>query len=679
MPPKKVKLSWSEANRASPDNWPDQRVNWRFLNRAQKAYAIKQYNVFRKNNNLPTIRNPFRKGAVGDESRTYMLDPKHPNAKLLPNYAGVETITKATSNVQLEPDNSMGKWLQKQQQFEIQQLEKLFEDPQFSKIVSTTASSLSIGDRPGTSGESNKKRPLDSTEAPVAKKNNLPTPPSSTPSTSTTTSTTEMPTSRPGTGNNEDVDLSLNNEAMPDVAEHGNRGYSGGFAASMEVDRVYVDKPLTVKGGRMVRFGKVHRMLTYGLASDYLPLTPAVTGVEVMTSSLVGIPWDCLFYYLNPGEQASLENGAKAHACHIRIVQRNPRVAFETNASDTALATLNQNKFGLKAIGLNKNQDIRMSDVNILTVQTGFNNMIPATVGLETLASKNTLDLAMYGVAQSNAAFTSTIPAQPFMIPLHYNRYAAFFNTTNGVANAAAIGWYDISKHIDQYDMGAMIGQEIVNMSYKFKDAPIKPQLPFADYLSQTINGVNYSNLSFNDHNTNKEFNQTNITSINNLTTSNPSETQTVKTTTRNNYDAQTSLAGFRSFLPLEKVQFSRNIDSDTNTSEYVQPSVHVGISPVPRLTTTGTTIPIQPNSWTDVQAYYEITATMEVFVPYEHHNTYGNAWHTNTYQVNLADGQVAVPNVPVRFGHYPQAAASALTLNNDSVNKSTLFKRNNK
>ena len=630
---------------------------------------------------------------MASESTTYRLNPKAPLAKILPNYADVETITRATTNKLLEPDLTKEQWLARQQAFEIQELEKLFKDPEFVKAFEATTAnpidtsstttttpspSSSVGDKPGTSGLS-KKRPGDPVKSSSNKKAATPSPTTSTTTTSTLAPTTTTAAANdemvyPGAGNNQDVDM-----GAADIEAHAAgqdaRGYSGGFAGGVAEQNIYVDKPLTVSGGRMVRFGKVHRMLTYGLSHEYLPLTPAVAGVEVMTSSLAGIPWECAFYYMNPGELLSLEVGAKAHACHIRIVQRNPRVAFETNTTTTTLATLNQNKFGLKAIGLNKLQDIRMADVNVLTVQPGSDNMKPATIALETVTTRNTLDSAMYGVSQGSAQFTSTVPAQPFMIPLHYNKYAGFFNTTNGVTNQLTNGWYDVSKHIDQFDMGATVGMEIVNQSYKFKDAPLKAQLPYTEYLNATINGVNYANMLFNDHNTNKEFIQSTINGVGNLTTSAPSETQSAKITSRLNYNNQALATGFRTFLPLEKIQFSKNIDSDTKTSEYVQPSIHVGISPVPRLTTNTTTIPIQPQSWTDVQAYFEITATMEVFVPYEHHNTFQTTWHKPSYKLDMADGNMAVPNVPIKFGHFPQTPLTT-TLVAANEPQPQLFKR---
>ena len=655
----KLKPSWATANRASPDNWPDQRANWRQLSTSQKAYAIKQYNTYRKNHNLPTIRNPFRKAGPSADNPKYHIKEGTELAKKFPNYVGVETITPATSNTQLQPDLSVRAWVQQKQQqaiekFEMQELEGYFKDPQWQQGVLDIlkSASLSVGSNPGTSGE---KRTGDPAVTPAAKKVSDST--TSAPSPATTTATA-MPSSLPGTGDNHDNDI-----AMAE-GEGAGRQYSGGFAVATAEKNIHVDRPLTVNGGYMIKFQKVHRMLSYGLAADLLPLTPAVVGINVMTSSLAGIPWDSLFYYLNPGEQASLPPGSRAMHAHVKIVQRNPRVAFETNATVGDLATLNQNKFGLKAIGLNKLQDIRMADVVVTAVGTAPANMVPTGIALETVASRNLLDTAMYGVAQSAAAFKDTIPAQPFMIPIHYNKYAGFFNTIDGVANVTPVGWYDVSKHIDQYDMGAMVGQDIVNMSYKFRDAPLEPQLPFIEYLSGTIGGVNYTNLTFNDHNTNKEFNQSNITSVSNLNTSAPTETQTIKTTSRAAYDNLTNATGFRSLVPLEKVQFTRNIDSDRSTSEYVQPSIHVGISPVPRLTPNSTTIGIQPASWTDVQAYYEVTATLEVFVPYEHHSTYSNVFHKPLHKVNMADGNMPVGNVPIRFGHYPQVATALATAN---------------
>ncbi|MGS0330163.1 hypothetical protein ACUOOS_25220, partial [Escherichia coli] len=101
---------------------------------------------------------------------------------------------------------------------------------------------------------------------------------------------------------------------------------------------------------------KVHRFTTFGLAYKPISITRGGTGntwTDVfMTTPLAEIPWNRLFMYMNPSEYALLPNGSQVIDLHIKIRQRNVRVAFQTNSSSSELATLNQNKNAIFADGL---------------------------------------------------------------------------------------------------------------------------------------------------------------------------------------------------------------------------------------------------------------------------------------------------------------------------------------
>ncbi|GBM47706.1 hypothetical protein AVEN_205534-1 [Araneus ventricosus] len=104
-------------------------------------------------------------------------------------------------------------------------------------------------------------------------------------------------------------------------------------------------------------FKKVHRFLTYGISYSTLSKkfsykvtqgtaqTTHETDNYFMTTPLAMIPWDWDFFYLNPSEYDLLPDGATCISRHIAVRSDNIRIAFPTNASDTELATLNQNKF----------------------------------------------------------------------------------------------------------------------------------------------------------------------------------------------------------------------------------------------------------------------------------------------------------------------------------------------
>ena len=105
-----------------PLNYPDQRANWDNLNRAQKAYTIRQYNKARQNKGLNSINNPFSK------NDNLMGNP------IVINDDGTETITPRT-----QP--KLPYVLRKQQEREQRELEEkeikeiteLFKDPSFIK------------------------------------------------------------------------------------------------------------------------------------------------------------------------------------------------------------------------------------------------------------------------------------------------------------------------------------------------------------------------------------------------------------------------------------------------------------------------------------------------------------------------------------------------------------------
>lgn len=87
-------------------------------------------------------------------------------------------------------------------------------------------------------------------------------------------------------------------------------------------------------------FRKVHRFLTYGIAYDIIKQN----NWYWMTTPLCKIPWDRAYFYLTPSEFHNLSDGAHVTKCRVQVHCRNVRVAFPTNASETVLATLNQNK-----------------------------------------------------------------------------------------------------------------------------------------------------------------------------------------------------------------------------------------------------------------------------------------------------------------------------------------------
>lgn len=69
---------------------------------------------------------------------------------------------------------------------------------------------------------------------------------------------------------------------------------------------------------------------------------------------MASIPWEYLFFYMSPAEYNRMKNypGTFAKSASVRIRTWNTRVAFQTGDTQTANASLNQNKFLQVAKGI---------------------------------------------------------------------------------------------------------------------------------------------------------------------------------------------------------------------------------------------------------------------------------------------------------------------------------------
>ncbi|XP_049777817.1 uncharacterized protein LOC126175228 [Schistocerca cancellata] len=107
--------------------------------------------------------------------------------------------------------------------------------------------------------------------------------------------------------------------------------------------------PSILDTGNITRYRKVHRFFTYGLAYKVIEHEKVVC----MVIPLAEIPVDRPFLYMTPSEFDLLPDGSRIIHCSVKVIARNPRIAFPTNSSDTELATLNQNKNMITSVGIN--------------------------------------------------------------------------------------------------------------------------------------------------------------------------------------------------------------------------------------------------------------------------------------------------------------------------------------
>ena len=636
------------------EDWPDQRESmyWANLNRGQKAYVIRAYNQARRSRGYAPIPNPFAKDGTPlyqNEDNEETITPKTPGKMKIspinrnainkfiqaipPGHRGplIEAFANATT---LSPNEVLMR-----ADPELRDIIENYDFQDFdqagisgSKKQKTTDTNLKrkTPDTPIEEQETQGKRPP--TEADMV--NRIPG----------------------GAGATED-----------EIASTGaGRAASSGALAMGTGPITTVHRPMNFANSGGLVFEKVHRVLAYGLASTPIahPLNTDAntTGpVILMTTSLMEIPWDKPFFYLSPGEFSSLPKGCYVKSVHVEVVQRNPRVAFETASTDSGLATLNQNKFGVKAMGLNTLNGMRVTNRRYSAFATMGEPMIPTSTAV---AKYDDIDEAMYGVSQSDTGFNGAIPSSCFMQPILMPNYLTCWNTAYDaglVATSKATGWYSLAEHVTQFDMNATTGTKIIEASYKPSYAPLTEQTAFAEYLTgqlgtpnavgPTVSGINFNEFSFTDGNATKQLTRITVNNVNNTIAGNPDEIYSTEPTNRNRFNAEAVTGRLQNF---EKGQISKNIDRGQD-NKCVQPSLHVGISPVPRLTSS--TNLIQPKSWTDVQAYYEIKATMHIGYHFPHHNTHQTEFNIEANDVKMSvDGNVTSGiDYPIRFGHYNQ------------------------
>nr|QOD39527.1 VP [uncultured densovirus] len=406
-----------------------------------------------------------------------------------------------------------------------------------------------------------------------------------------------------------------------------------------------VMRPKTVTTHEFKTFSKTHIVLANGYATTIQghPDTTNFANTYLAGTGLLEIPVDRLMLYMNPGELAAIQKrcpGAHAISCEVSIVQRNPRVAFETAASTSSLATLNQNKFGIKAVGLNMNKGLRVTARKYTAFASGEPMVPEATED----ASYTDIVQAMYGYDQSNILFNTTIPAEPFYEPLAWPNYLCCWNYGNNGTSATRLnpGWYSLAEHVTMFDMSATTGTEIMKYNYTFKSAPLTKQIDPLDYFMPDQVSPDFS-IGSNTHQFGKQ--DLSVGANANITGANEQKIMlsTITTAAYNNEITLTDL--------IERHQQTAHVNANIPKGNTVQPSVHIGVKSVPRLSSLNGLI--RPDSWTDVQGYYEVHSTLVVSYSNPHHNTHYEDFNVGPEAEKMAVVSTLSTNVPVRYGKY--------------------------
>lgn len=357
-------------------------------------------------------------------------------------------------------------------------------------------------------------------------------------------------------------------------------------------------------------FTKRWKFLTFGIADQILNDTTSGAGRLALTTSLAAIPWEYAFFYMSPAEWNRLQDyrGVFAKHCNISISQFNPRVAFQTADTTSTTATLNQNKFTRWALGIRSNGGLYCSDRDYVydssepMKPTGFDSATPV---------QNRLNLirAMYGVqntatiAQHNAA----IPAYATGQELELQQYLTIYAPKIGDS-----GFPPYDQYCHEGNSMDFLGQEILKQSYTFEYAPLQRKHPmvFETALQETsttrvdvMAGTKFEGSWVKELPTSKEGIPTMVNE--------PDLRYTLESTTTTNTD-NTNFESDRPYYKFPMEQNGTYMELSRKMMDYGnQPSVHVGVRAVPKLSTDANLI--QTDSWLDTQIYWIVQASLTV------------------------------------------------------------------
>lgn len=554
---------------------PDQKPNWARMNEGQRRYAYEQYNLalvrrgINHNHPVPDGDQPYNHR--GDFDIDQVINRPHPDeqqvAREIDNDTGDidPSAEEVLGNLPDAPEDSA-------QEFD----ESLLEGDNQGNIdtrYSDMADSSVVTPKRGSSeqGGSNPKRGL----------------------------------FQDGAGSSQ----------LPGTAQ----GQGGNNLGEDSVRPFRLPRPTIHIADNVRYFRKTHRFFTYGFA--YRPL--ASGSMHMMTTPLAYVPWDQLYFYLNPSEFELLPPQSSVKNVRVRVYQRNVRVAFPTNSTNTALATLNQNKNIVYGIGLNK----KIDSINIKYTSFAANQPMMPTAFVYRAATDSVEDADNWYGSAGNV-FTVAPRHQLGQPDVLYSYLGMYY------INAPAVhdGWECLQSHIVEGDADASSGGLLVECKYSPKVGICRP--PHTQVNRSQFPGtrtINRGSHSLNNHN-----------QVINITADGVTEVTESIAAMNQVFTPLTTL-----IQPLEKSQmYSEGIFQ--RDKPQVQDSLHIGVQPTYALTSTNTTV---NQSFTDTQAYFEVVAEAWIDTSYptfrpltQHTNVHmSNPWFRNTRplieSVPLLDG----------------------------------------
>ena len=393
----------------------------------------------------------------------------------------------------------------------------------------------------------------------------------------------------------------------------------------------YVD-PSTKFGTKLTTYKKAHKIQTFGITSDGVAQT-AVANISAiaLTTCLAEIPWELPVMYLTPNEFALIPQGSHVKQVRMKVVYRKTTVQFDTNATTTQQAVLNQLTDVASAVGLNKTG--YGSNVWAFDYVTG-NPMKVLGVKQPVYAASATpvyrgLVADIYGEPNASAQFLTYAPKNQLglhWIPRNYFAMTTQKNTITTVFQQSQGGWPNLWSKVTQYDGDTINNETVVDVTYEPKMGLLKPPIRYrAIGLPLQNNAASNNALTVPTVGSKGSFWTPNITrTASEVVAGNQYVNSTVTDTTNN--PGQVSQLQFSLLTPIEKSQYMRT-GAWGDANSHVQPSVHVGVQPIPALSTNALTAADDSTIYTTTKGYFYVTCEMDVVehLPTNYPHTFAN------------------------------------------------------
>ena len=420
-----------------------------------------------------------------------------------------------------------------------------------------------------------------------------------------------------GTDGLEDIEMA------PGDAGIGTAKDQAGGPMSGKMMKYEIERPISIFGHKRSIYRKCHKFMTFGYADSLLGEGTAQQRNRFWATHLAEIPWHIPAFYLNQSEFDLIPNGSKVVRMHVSVKYRGATIQFVTNQTTSEVAVLNQIQDITYAHGLNR------SGWGYNGRYTNFNAqepMIVTSFSAPVYGEEANVYIGRvrdyYGRNNNQAGFGTEVPHhQAFRQTFLYNYWITATRNaiTNTGTNAEDMlgGWPCLAEKVHQCDGKTVINQVITESEYKPKMGMLKQPhrwQPIGLPMS-TQGGANQSlNIPVGGHLVDAR--QAIITTPAAGTSgntvgmeANANEADTVYSSR----PAATNTQQFTIYTPIEKSQWSKS-GFWGEQDPHIQPSVHVGVQPIPSLGPRSTTSE-QPqfDSWTTTRGYWEVTATMEV------------------------------------------------------------------